>query len=180
MKLTRVQNMIKQRDPWRLMQTVCLLLLCAWACEWVQADGDRWTWALSPYVRHYPSAATLCLFMLSPHRFQLHGPQTRPLIPSCFLVKGCQLYISQRWAVNTDIFAQYIMSASIFAQCRAHRAVLLFHETQSSSKHEHDGVSLEVPNWKQHSLQDWCCSLSCWSHFSWLPCAESSLDVAQK
>lgn len=67
--------------------TLCLLWLTAWTCEWVKADGKWVEGNLSPYVKHYPSAAALCLFMRSPNHFQLHGPQTRPLIPSHFPVK---------------------------------------------------------------------------------------------
>lgn len=57
---------------------------CGWTCtdtKWVEA-------VLSPYVQHYPSAAALCLFTRSRHRFQLHGPQTRTLIPSRFSGSG--------------------------------------------------------------------------------------------
>lgn len=147
MNLTEVQNIIKWCYLWMFMLTFCLLLLRAWACEWVKADRKQWMWTLSAYVRHYLSAATLCLFMLWLHLFQLHGPQTRPLIPPMFSLEGVSISLSSctschyiyihlsHWHI---CIIYCIMLASALAQ--SNRSVLLFHESQSSSKHEDDGV----------------------------------------
>lgn len=66
------------------------------------------------------------------------------------------------YAVYSDMFAQCMKTTSMFADCQANRTVLLFINTRVAASTK-TGVSLEVPNWKQHSLQDWCFSPSCWS-----------------
>lgn len=48
----------------------------------------------------------LCLFMRSPHHFQLHGPQTGALISSRFPVKICQLF-------NHNAFFLHILIGSL-------------------------------------------------------------------
>lgn len=136
--------------------------------KWVEAD-------LSPCVRHYMSAAALCLFMRSPHRFQLHGPQSRPLIPSRFPVKVRQFVPSSR-AFTPARFRQqlqrkelahgcgpspslkhthiYLKAASVFVDLRANRTVLLLIKLQCRSQHETQRVSCKGLNWKQRCPRD--------------------------
>ena len=64
--------------------------LSMWASK---RQTEKWVEKLdfSPYVRHYPSAACIVFFRdpPPPQHFQLHGPQTGPLIPSRFFPLKC-------------------------------------------------------------------------------------------
>lgn len=114
------------------MLTVCLLWIRARACERVKADR-KWVEAdLSPYVRHYPSAAALCLFMRLPHHFQLHGPQTRPLIPSHFPVKVCQLRLSSCTFRSAHLHQQ-LQRSDLMQNRKPTHPILLYINTHISS-----------------------------------------------
>lgn len=51
----------------------------------------------------------------------------------------------------------------MFADRQTNRRVLLFSKAASSSKHKVCGLSLELPNWNQRSLQDGRSRLPRWS-----------------
>lgn len=95
MKLTRLHSIIKWLRSLSIgLLTVCVLWLSAWACERARVR-QKSGWKSKTCLHMLDiirQLLALCLFVRSlppPQHFQLHGPQTGPLIPSRFFPLRC-------------------------------------------------------------------------------------------